>query len=159
MKRLNITGVDKSVILERIGFLTKAIQDNPMSPQTTHCDLELADLQDSMSRSAPMPKRPEGAVQVIREISSECDTSGAFFSFEKSVREVALVQHQERQYIRLIEYSCTAEANTRPCSVLDETYYLVFRPDAERLAPDNWTTLVIKPPVYHYWSSSNDVLY
>lgn len=159
MKRLQIAGVDRSVILERIDFLMKMIQANPMSLGAPYYDMELEELQESLSRSAPMPKRPDGAVQVVREISSECDAGGAFFSFEKSVREVALVEHKRRWYVRLIEYTCTAGANTRPCSSLSETYYLVFRPEVSGLAADNWTSMVIMPPVYHYHAVGNDVLY
>lgn len=159
MKRLNITGVDRSVILERIDYLAGMVQANPMSPWSSHFDRELAELGGALNRLAPIPTRPDGDVQVIREISSECDTSGAFFSFEKSVREVALVKYQESQYIRLIEYTCTAGANTRPCSALDETYYLVYRPVAHIIDRDNWTTYVFTPPVYHYQSFGNDVLY
>lgn len=96
--------------------------------------------------------RPEEPISVIRPLSEECSKDGAYYSFEQSTREVTLVRNRKHHFVRVKEYSCTAEANGRPVSSLTETYYQVSTTDLSGITGENWKEHVEKPCAYtNHW--------
>ena len=111
--------------------------------------------QETLSRSG----RPEGPLIVIRELDFACDTAGAFFSFEKKVQKIELVDSKGQKYIRVTEYNCYAGANTRPEASLSESYYEIAENNIADLRLDNWREKADPVPAYFYRQCGNDPLF
>lgn len=71
----------------------------------------------------PIPGRPEGVIEVIRQLSATENKDTAAFSFEKSVIKKEVVRVGNQFYFRLTDYDCSAGANGRPLYALFEYYH------------------------------------
>lgn len=114
--------------------------------------------QTGQSQKKVRSGRPEGPISVICQLSDECNKDGAFYSFEQRTREVTLVKNQTHYFVCVSEYSCVAEANTRPVSSYTEFYYTVTVSNVDGITADNWKENVVRPAAYVYHRLSEGVV-
>lgn len=112
-------------------------------------------------KSAPAPVqaapgRPSGEIQVIRHICGEEDRSGTFFAFERTLTATELVKAGERYFIRVTDYRCTAEANGRPVSSLEEKYYEI---PSSQITQEQLSALTSRKPDYVYHKFESGVMF
>lgn len=101
--------------------------------------------------------RPEGRIEILQTLHRAEDTRGAYFSFEKKLSLLELVRCGRRHYVRRIQYSCCAGANTRPESFLSEEYYAIS--NIRGISDNNWKERTSAKPDYRFECFGNDVLY
>lgn len=110
----------------------------------------------------PTPGRPEGTVELIRELGTEERRDGAAFSFEKTVIKRELVQVGGQRYLRITNYECSSGANGRPIYSLIEDYHVLYLNDPQTalqlLTPENGLRYAAKSPAYRYVEHGTGVL-
>lgn len=111
----------------------------------------------------PTPGRPEGTVEVLRQLGTEESRDGAAFSFEKTVIKRDLVQAGGQLYLRIANYDCSSGANGRPLYSLIEDYHVLYLNDSQTalqlLTPENGLRYAAKSPAYRYVKHDTGVLY
>lgn len=111
----------------------------------------------------PTPGRPEGAVELIKQLSVEERRDGAAFSFEKTIIKRELVQAGDQLYLRITKYDCSSGANGRPIYSLTEDYHVLYLRDAQAalqlLTPESGLRYAAKSPVYRYVDGGTGVLF
>ncbi len=111
----------------------------------------------------PTPGRPEGTVEVIRELGTEERDIGAAFSFEKAFIKRDLVKVGGQMYLRITDYQCDSGANGRPLYSLIEDYHVLYLSDEkialQLLTPENGLRYAAKSPAYRYAKYDTGVLF
>ncbi len=111
----------------------------------------------------PTPGRPEGTVEVIKQLGTEESRDGAAFSFEKTVIKRELVQAGGQLYLRITNYDCSSGANGRPLYSLIEDYHVLYLSDVkialQLLTPENGLRYAAKSPAYRYVQHDTGVLF
>lgn len=111
----------------------------------------------------PTPGRPEGTVELIKQLGAEERRDGAAFSFEKTVIKRDLVQAGGQLYLRITNYDCSSGANGHPLYSLIEDYHVFYLNDAQTalqlLTPENGLRYAAKSPAYRYVKYDTGVLF
>lgn len=110
----------------------------------------------------PAPGRPEGTVELIRELGTEERDIGAAFSFEKAFIKRDLVKVGGRMYLRITDYQCDSGGNGRPLYSLIEDYHVFYLSNlklvSQRLNPET-LAYAAKSAAYRYVERGTGVLY
>ena len=111
----------------------------------------------------PASGRPEGTVELIRELGTEERDIGAAFSFEKAFIKRDLVKVGGQMYLRITDYQCDSGGNGRPLYSLIEDYHVLYLSDEkialQLLTPENGLRYAAKSPAYRYVEHGTGVLY
>lgn len=111
----------------------------------------------------PSSGRPEGTVELIKELGTEDRKEGAAFSFEKTVIKRDLVKVGGQLYLRITNYECSSGANGRPLYSLIEDYHVLYLSDVkialQLLPPENGLRYAAKSPAYRYVQHDTGVLF
>lgn len=111
----------------------------------------------------PASGRPEGTVELIRELGTEERDIGAAFGFEKAFIKRDLVKVGGRMYLRITDYQCDSGGNGRPLYSLIEDYHVLYLSDEkialQLLTPENGLRYAAKSPAYRYVEHGTGVLY
>lgn len=111
----------------------------------------------------PTPGRPEGTVELIKELGTEDRKEGAAFSFEKTVIKRDLVKVGGQLYLRITNYECSSGGNGRPLYSLLEDYHVLYLSDVkialQLLTPENGLRYAAKSPAYRYAEYDTGVLF
>lgn len=111
----------------------------------------------------PASGRPEGTVELIKELGMEERDIGAAFSFEKAFIKRDLVKIGGRMYLRITDYQCDSGGNGRPLYSLIEDYHVLYLSDEkialQLLTPENGLRYAAKSPAYRYVEHGTGVLY
>ena len=125
--------------------------------------LPIDDFTDRIWFYRPTPGRPEGTVELIRELGTEERDIGAAFSFEKAFIKRDLVKVGGRMYLRITDYQCDSGGNGRPLYSLIEDYHVLYLSDEkialQLLTPENGLRYAAKSPAYRYVEHGTGVLY
>ena len=111
----------------------------------------------------PTSGRPEGTVELLKQLGTEERRDGAAFSFEKTVIKRELVQAGDQLYLRITNYDCSSGANGRPLYSLIEDYHVLYLSDVkialQLLTPENGLRYAAKSPAYRYVQHDTGVLF
>lgn len=111
----------------------------------------------------PTSGRPEGTVELIRELGMEERRDGAAFSFEKTVIKRDLVKVGGQLYLRVTDYECSSGANGRPLYSLIEDYHVFYLSNLELVSqllnPEKPLAYAAKSAAYRYVERGTGVLY
>ena len=111
----------------------------------------------------PASGRPEGTVELIRELGTEERDIGAAFSFEKAFIKRDLVKVGGRMYLRITDYQCDSGGNGRPLYSLIEDYHVFYLSNlkmvSQLLNPEKPLAYAAKSAAYRYVERGTGVLY
>ena len=111
----------------------------------------------------PASGRPEGTVELIRELGTEERDIGAAFSFEKAFIKRDLVKVGGRMYLRITDYQCDSGGNGRPLYSLIEDYHVFYLSNlklvSQRLNPEKPLAYAAKSAAYRYVERGTGVLF
>ena len=111
----------------------------------------------------PASGRPEGTVELIRELGTEERDIGAAFGFEKAFIKRDLVKVGGRMYLRITDYQCDSGGNGRPLYSLIEDYHVFYLSNlkmvSQLLNPEKPLAYAAKSAAYRYVERGTGVLY
>ena len=125
--------------------------------------IPIDDFSDRIWFYRPTPGRPEGPIELIRELGTEERSIGAAFSFEKAFIKRDLVKVGGQMYLRITDYQCDSGGNGRPLYSLIEDYHVFYLRDINLalrlLNPERPLTYAAKSPAYRYEERGTGVLF